>query len=144
METHSIREEIIEIVNKLFVYTDEQKWVNLQNEVFTTNVEFNMSSVGGENKVLTSTEICNQWEAGFKGIDSINHLAGNFIVKIDINEATVFAYATATHFKNNTTNGKTREFVGTYDIGLLMKEYGWRIHKFRYNLKYATGNIDLL
>jgi len=144
METHSIREEIIEIVNKLFVYTDDQKWENLQNEVFTTNIEFDMSSVGGENKMMTSTEICNQWKAGFKGIDSINHLAGNFIVNIDNSEASVFAYATATHYKNNTTNGKTREFVGTYDIGLLKKENGWRIHKFRYNLKYATGNIELL
>lgn len=143
METHSISEEIIEIVNKLFVYTDEQNWENLQKKVFNINVEFDMSSVGGEKKVLTSKEICNQWEEGFKGIDSINHLAGNYIVTIDGKVANVFAYATATHFKNNTSNGKTREFVGTYDIGLIMIENGWRINKFKYNLKYATGNLDL-
>jgi len=35
-----------------------------------------------------------------KGIDSINHLAGNFIIGIDlIPTREVFAYATATHYK---------------------------------------------
>jgi hypothetical protein len=39
----------------------------------------------------------------------------------------VFAYATATHFKKLATNGKTREFVGTYELHLMNTQIGWRI-----------------
>ena len=50
MSTHSIREEIIETVNKLFVYTDNREWKKLQGEVFTNEVDFDMSSIGGDKK----------------------------------------------------------------------------------------------
>jgi len=143
MVTHSIREEIVETVNKLFVYTDSQEWEKLQNEVFTHEVDFDMSSIGGEKKEMTSKVICELWKNGFKDIDSVNHLAGNYIVNIQDATATVFAYATATHYKESAAKGKTREFVGTYDIGLLKPGIGWRIYKFKYDLKYSTGNIDL-
>ncbi|NUY82358.1 nuclear transport factor 2 family protein [Flavobacterium sp. MAH-1] len=143
MTAHSIREEIIEIVNKLFIYTDYQEWQKLQDEIFTREVDFDMSSVGGENKKTTSKAICDLWQQGFKGIDSINHLAGNYIVNIHESIATVFAYATATHYKDTATNGKTREFVGSYDIALVKQPEGWRIFKFKYTLKYANGNLNL-
>jgi hypothetical protein len=143
METHSIKDEIVEIVNKLFVFADNREWEKLQNEVFTQEVEFDMSSLGGEKKELTSKAICELWENGFKDIDSVNHLAGNYIVNVQDTTATVFAYATATHYKKSATNGTTREFVGTYDIGLSKQYIGWRLNKFKYNLKYATGNVDL-
>ena len=48
MVTYSVRDEIIEIVNRLFVYTDNREWMKLQSEVFTGEVYFDMSSVGGE------------------------------------------------------------------------------------------------
>lgn len=143
MIQYSVRDEIIEVVNKLFVYTDNQEWKKLLDEVFTDQIDFDMSSLGGEKAEKTASSVCELWANGFKGIDSVNHLAGNYIVTIKDNAATVFAYATATHFKAAATNGKTREFVGTYNIGLSNQGNGWRINKFRYNLKYATGNTDL-
>ena len=143
MVTYSVRDEIIEIVNRLFVYTDNREWKKLQNEVFTNEVYFDMSSLGGEKAEKTAASICALWEKGFEGVDAVNHLAGNYIVTIHDNTATVFAYATATHYRAAAINGKTREFVGTYDIGLLNQSSGWRIYQFRYNLKYTTGNADL-
>ena len=143
MISYSVRDEIIEIINKLFIYTDQQDWEKLQTEVFSNEVFFDMSSLGGQKEELTSAQICELWENGFKGIDAINHLAGNYLVKIDDNIATVFAYATATHYKESATKGKTREFVGTYDIHLMKHGFGWRIYQFKYDLKYMTGNIDL-
>lgn len=143
MITYSIRDEIIEIVNKLFIYTDNQDWEKLQTEIFSNDVFFDMSSIGGKKEEMSSKDICALWEHGFKGIDAINHLAGNYLVKIDNHLAEVFAYATATHFKEAATKGKTREFVGTYQIGLLKHGFGWRIYQFKYDLKYMSGNIDL-
>ncbi len=95
------REEIIEIVNKLFIFTDDQDWLGLQNEVFTENVHLDMSSLGGEAIDTTAKEICVMWEKGFDGLDAVNHLAGNYLVKTKDDEALVFAYATATHFKKS-------------------------------------------
>ncbi|HZG24966.1 MAG TPA: nuclear transport factor 2 family protein [Chitinophagaceae bacterium] len=143
MITFSIRDEIVEVINKLFVYTDTQEWEKLQSEVFSENVLFDMSSLGGNKMDTTSREICEIWRNGFVGIDSINHLAGNYLVQIHDTTATVFAYATATHYKESATKGKTREFVGTYNIGLMKYGSVWRIYQFKYNLKYSTGNIDL-
>ena len=143
MEKYSVRDEIVEVVNRLFIYTDMQEWDKLQKEVFTNSVEFDMSSMGGDKAEKPAKEICETWEAGFAGIDSINHLAGNYVTQIEHQTAAVFAYATATHFKKAATKGRTREFTGTYNIGLTKTALGWRINQFRYNLKYATGNIEL-
>ena len=67
---------------------------------------------------------------------------GQTCLKLNNNSADVFAYATATHYNNSAVNGKTREFVGSYNIHLLKVEEVWKIDKFKYNLKYATGNLE--
>jgi hypothetical protein len=143
MEHFSKREQIVEVVNKLFVYTDYQEWDKLQYDVFTTELYFDMSSLGGEAKTTTAKEVCDMWRAGFEGLDAVNHLAGNYLVRISGDTADVFAYATATHYKNAATSGKTREFVGSYNLHLIQTEGGWRIDIFKYNLKYANGNLSL-
>jgi hypothetical protein len=45
MEKFSIRDEIVEVINKLFIYTDMQEWDKLQDEIFTNEVLFDMSSL---------------------------------------------------------------------------------------------------
>ena len=143
MENFSVRDMIVEVINKLFIYTDMQQWDKLQAEVFTENVSFDMSSIGGDKATKTSKEICEAWRQGFVGLDAINHLSGNYLIDIKENEADVFAYATATHYKKATTKGTTREFVGTYEIHVKAIEGKWKIDAFKYNLKYASGNMDL-
>ena len=142
MENYSVRDEIIEIANKLFVYTDAQNWRALQKEVFTPNVHFDMSSINGKNREMSAVEICEDWRKGFENIDAVNHLAGNYLVDIQNNSANVFAYATATHYKKDASKGTVREFVGTYNLHLIKTDEGWRIDAFQYNLKYAAGNIN--
>ncbi len=144
MVIYSIRDEIVEVINKLFVYTDMQEWEKLQNEVFSDDVFFDMSSVGGqEGSETTSKAICEIWRNGFAGIDAVNHLAGNYLIQINDVTASVLAYATATHYKESATRGKTRDFVGTYNISLMKHGIGWRIYEFKYNLRFTNGNIDL-
>ena len=118
------RENLCEIANKLFIYTDNQDWEKLKSEVFADDVLFDMTSLGGDVGMKTAQQICDEWAAGFEGIDSINHLAGNYLVRIDGGEAAVFAYATATHYKESAQNGKTREFVGTYDLHFIEQQVG--------------------
>lgn len=144
MTAFTPREELVEIVNKLFVYTDEQQWEKLQTEIFSEKVALDMSSLNGPNQTFTAVEICNMWADGFKGIDAVNHLGGNYLVHfLNDTAASVYAYATATHYKQNASKGQTREFVGTYDLKLKKEENGWRIHAFKYQLKYMSGNAAL-
>lgn len=139
------REQIVEIVNKLFVYTDNQEWTKLQDEVFTSNIELDMISMGAEkSEIVSSREICYRWEKAFEELDAIHHQAGNYIVKVDGDRADVYAYAIASHFKAGAKKGKTREFVGSYDFHLTKTLGGWRIDKFKYNLQYSTGNMALV
>lgn len=144
MSAFTDREQIVEIINKLFIYTDHRKWDQLQQEVFYQQVHLDMSSLGGEARILSAQEICKNWEEGFKDIDVINHLGGNFLVTITGAVAQVFAYATATHYKKSAKRGTTRDFVGSYEFELRKETAGWRIEKMTYNLRYALGNLQLI
>ena len=136
MSTFSTRDEIIEVVNRLFVYTDQQEWDKLMKDVFTELVNFDMSSLNAvPAKQMMATEICEMWKQGFKEIDAVHHHAGNHLVTAKEETAEVFCYATATHYrKPPDTSVKT--FVGTYTLNLIRRKSGWRINGFRYNMKY--------
>jgi hypothetical protein len=147
MELKSKREAIVELVNKLFVYTDSRQWNRLLKDVFKEKVLFDMSSLGaGPAKELTASAICDMWNSGFSGIDQVHHQAGNIIVNFageNEGEAEVFCYAIASHYKAAATQGKTREFVGSYNLHASFTDLGWRLDGFKYNLKYTTGNSEL-
>jgi hypothetical protein len=146
MVAKSKREEVVELVNKLFVYTDSRQWSKLLKEVFAVNVQFDMSSMGaGSAKELTAQSICDMWNGGFEGLDYIHHQAGNYIVdfKSDDTDADVLCYATASHYRKAAIHGKTREFIGSYKIHASFTDLGWRIDGFTYHLKYVSGNEEL-
>jgi hypothetical protein len=146
MELKSKREAIVELVNRLFVYTDSRQWSKLTKEVFKEKVWFDMSSLGGgPAKELNAGAICEMWNSGFAGIDQVHHQAGNIIVDF-VDEGpgrSIYCYATASHYKAAATQGKTREFVGSYNLHASFTDLGWRLDGFKYNLKYATGNAEL-
>lgn len=139
------REEIIELVNRLFVYTDEQDWKRLTGEVFTPMVVFDMSSLGGQPPAkIASTTIAENWKQGFGGLDHVYHQSGNFIVKFtEEGQAQVSCYAIAVHHRKLAKLGSTREFFGTYDIMCVLTDIGWRINGLRYNSKFIRGNQNL-
>jgi len=145
MELKSKHDSVIELVNKLFVYTDLQHWDKILNEVFMEEVTFDMSAAGGgPKKTWKAGDICTMWKQGLAGVDQIHHQSGNFIVNFrGDDEANIFCYAIATHYKDSAVNGKIREFVGSYDLIASFTDIGWRLSAFKYNLKYIHGNKDL-
>jgi hypothetical protein len=145
MQSLTTREEIIELANKLFIYTDHFQWPQLLEEVFTEEVYFDMSSAGGGDPAkLKATQICDNWQKGLADLDAVHHQAGNYIViQPDANTAHVFCYAIALHYKKSATQGQTREFVGSYDLSFVLTDVGWRISGFKYNMKYINGNVEL-
>jgi hypothetical protein len=148
MEVKSKRDAVVELVNKLFIYTDTRQWNKLLKDVFKEKVLFDMSSLGsGPAKELNASEICEMWKKGFEGIDHIHHQSGNFIVEFngetEAVEAKILCYAIASHYKESAKKGKVREYVGTYELHASFTDLGWRLDTFKYNLKYITGNAEL-
>ena len=110
-------------------------------ENFTTKFSTNSVTIDTSNK--PSVKLNNS--EGFKELDAVNHLVGNFLVDLNSdNDAKVFAYATATHHKESAKNGTTRSFFGTYNLKLRKNGNGWRVYYFVFELKFATGNLELV
>lgn len=146
MMTEHIAEkiELTELVNKLFMYCDERRWTELCTEVFTPELWFDMSSAGaGEAGTINASDLCKLWDKGFEGLDAIHHQAGHYLITIDGEEADIFAYAIATHYKQSAQKGHIRSFVGSYNLEAVKTMNGWRLDLFRYNLKYVDGNAGL-
>jgi hypothetical protein len=138
------QKEITDLVNRLFMYTDERNWQGIQNEVFTPSVFFDMeSNGGGAPRTLSAGEITSMWDQGLRDIDEIHHQSGHYIITVNNNAADVYAYGVATHYRAAATRGNTRTFVGSYDIKTERTANGWRINYLKFNLKYLDGNLTL-
>ncbi len=137
------KEKVKEVVNRLFISTDNRDWDEV-SQLFAAEVLFDMTSmVGGKPVMLTPQEIVAAWEKGLKPIKAIHHQTGNYIVNVNQNEASVFCYGIASHYRPNKTNQNTRTFVGSYDFHLVKNGKNWQIDKFKFNLKYIDGNQNL-
>jgi hypothetical protein len=136
--------ELYELANKLFMYVDAQQWDKVLNEVFTKEVWFDMQSAGGgEPKSIAATDICSTWKDGFSGLDAVQHQGGHYLINVNSDEASIFAYAVAFHYKQSAQKGKTRTFVGSYELKAIRTNSGWRMNQFKYNLKFIDGNLSL-
>jgi hypothetical protein len=143
MNSTTEKDQVIETINLLFIHTDNRDWEKVE-ALFTESVVFDMQSVtGARASIMTAREIAGGWETGLKPLKALHHQAGNFLVNIVNNEATVFCYGVAWHYLPNKSGRNTRTFVGSYDMHLLKLDGGWKIDRFKYNLKFIDGNADL-
>ena len=135
---------LTELANKLFMYCDSKDWDKLMNEVFTEDIWFDASSNGaGPASKLKAKQICDMWKQGLSDPDAVHHQAGHYIITVKNDAADMYGYAVATHYKKAATKGPVRTFVGSYDLKAKRTEKGWRLNQFKYNLKYADGNLTL-
>ena len=136
--------ELTELANKLFMYCDSKQWQQLLDEVFLTNIWFDMTSAGGDKPgMIEARTVCKMWSDGFRELDAVHHQAGHYLINVNNDKADIFAYAVATHYKKTATKGTTRAFVGSYDLKAERMPDGWRLSQFKYNLKYIDGNASL-
>ncbi len=138
------KDEILSVVNKLFVYTDTRNWQGILNEVFTKDVLFDMTSLaGGEPAMLPSTAITAAWDEGLKPLEHVHHQTGNFNVAVTGEAAVVNCYGIAYHYRQHPSGNNTRVFVGSYILKLIKLSQGWRINAFTFSKKFIDGNVDL-
>lgn len=145
MQYHNLlaKEEVKQVVNRLFISTDNRDWDTVK-QLFAPTVLFDVTSmVGGDPVTMTPGDIVAAWDKGLKPLKAIHHQAGNYIVSVDQDRAEVFCYGIASHYLPNKTNLNTRIFVGSYNFHLTMNSDTWQIDKFKFNLKYIDGNPNL-
>ncbi len=142
---HSLetKDVLLEILNDFFVETDNRDWPRVM-ATLAPKVVFDMSSMTGEPAVTrTPQEIVQGWDQGLKSLAAIHHQIGNVSIKLHPNEADVFCYGIALHYRPTPSNNNTRRFVGSYNLHLVKLRDTWKIDQFRFNLKFIDGNKDL-
>jgi len=143
VEHLSERQEVVDVVTRLFLATDARDWTGVE-ACFEDEVLFDMSSMGaGPAARVPARSIVEGWEAGLRSIREVHHQTGNHLVRIDVNRATAFCYGVAFHHLPNRSGRNTRIFVGSYDFELQKREGEWRIAAFRFRLKFRDGDLDL-
>ena len=137
------RQAAQDTVTRLFVHTDNREWDKV-SDLFAPTVLFDMTSlVGGEPTEMTPQQIVDAWDQGLKPLKAIHHQTGNYLVTLTEDGAQVFCYGIASHYLPNKTNQNTRTFVGSYDFHLVKVDDAWKIDRFKFNLKYLDGNMEL-
>jgi len=135
--------DVIAAANRLFICTDSRDWQCVR-DVFAPEVLFDMASLaGGQPSRLTPQQIVDSWDQGLKNLTAIHHQAGNYQVTLKGNEADLFCYGIAFHYLPNPSNQNTRTFVGSYNLHLIRTPAGWKLDRFKFNLKYIDGNKNL-
>ncbi|HWQ19686.1 MAG TPA: nuclear transport factor 2 family protein [Methanotrichaceae archaeon] len=136
-----MKDEIIDIVNRLFIYTDERDWEAVK-DLFADEVLFDMTSMsGGEPATLRPQQIVDGWDSGLKKLKSIHHQAGNYVVDVREEDADLFGYGIAFHYLPNPTNRNSRIFVGSYDLHFIRAEESWKIDEFKFNLWGKSSGV---
>ncbi len=133
---------IQERINKLFIATDQKDWETVE-QCFAPKVMLDYSSMTGQSaSEVTPKQITDSWKSILPGFEYTHHQLGNYIIREEKGQATVFCYGTATHYIEN-DNDNIWTVVGSYDFDLEQKASGWQISKMTFNFKYQSGNAQL-
>jgi hypothetical protein len=142
----TLRQAVEDAVVRMFVATDERDWATLET-CFTDPFTLDMTSmVGGAPATMTPAQVVAVWRQGFEPLDQVHHQIGNLRTTLDPQtpgRARVRCYGTAHHYRAQASDGKTRTFVGTYEIDLVDAAAGWRIERLAFLLKFIDGNLRL-
>jgi hypothetical protein len=143
-EALAVRQQVEDLVVKMFVATDERDWAALES-CFTDPFVLDMTSmVGGSPATMTPRQVAAAWADGFKPLSHVHHQVGNFQTTVSGSTATVRCYGIALHHRSGiAAEAKTRRFVGTYDLDLTGTDAGWRISRLEFKLKFIDGNLEL-
>ena len=144
LEALAARQDVEDVVVKMFVATDERDWPTLES-CFTDPFVLDMTSmVGGAPATMTPRQVAAAWAEGFKSLSHVHHQVGNFRTAISGSTATVRCYGIALHHRSDiSAEEKSRRFVGTYELDFSATDRGWRISRLRFNLKFIDGNLAL-
>ena len=130
--------DVADVVVRLFVSTDRRDWAGVE-ACLAPRLVLDM----GEPLERTGAEVAAMWEEGLRPIDQVHHQMGNLQVSVAGEEASASCYGTAFHHRKVQDPRRTRVFVGSYAIHLVRMGGRWRIDRFKFDLAFIEGNLEL-
>lgn len=119
----SRRDEIIEMITRLFWHTDHHEWERVV-AVFADEVRLDYTSLqGGQPTVQTPDQIVDGWRAFFTTVPAHQHLVSNHLVALEGERAAVTAQFIATHQWED----RSWTLGGDYAFSLRRDGNDWRI-----------------
>lgn len=79
-----------------------------------------------------------------EGLDSSQHLLGNYVVDIKGDRARTTCYLHAQHYLENTAGGDTYTVGGTYEDEIIRTRDGWKIKHRKLITTWVEGNHDVI
>jgi hypothetical protein len=135
--------KIIEAYSAVFLNSDARHWNKVQSS-FADTVHLDYTSLSGQPATdVKSGDIIKAWSSSLPKFNFTMHYLTNHVVSIHENHATASCYGHAIHQLKGAEGGDFWEVYGTYDFELQKMNDEWKIISFRYNHKYAGGNLNL-
>ena len=141
------RLDLIELVNKLFTYTDARKWDELLNNVFCDklNLDYNSLWVGsGKRLNVSKNDITKEWNTILGKLDCTMHCITNIIINLDKNiNLKEWLNDEKSNEKevNNSFNDYNNKEICRYAI---IECYGTADHYYKKNNWQCAGSYKLL
>lgn len=140
----SDRDTVVETINRLFWYVDQQLWDDLET-VFADGVFLDYTSLnGGDPAAVPAPDIIAAWQASLGGLAATQHLVSNHLVTLDGDSAEVTAQFIATHLLPNPHGAPTWTLGGHYLFELQGEGDRWRIAAITMTATWATGNQHIM
>lgn len=137
------RGKILDVIYALFLDTDNKNWESVE-QYFSPKVRINMAAgSNGDHDEMTPVEVVGAWRSNLKNVMHVHHQISNFRVKTEDDLATAHFNGIALHNIEAPNGYVTKNFVGTYEIGLERVFDSWKVHTFFFRLKFIDEQIRL-
>jgi hypothetical protein len=133
---------IRQIVDLLFIYTDQKAWSQARQLFVDGPIEVDMSSLSGGGPVqMTADDLLAGFSVGLHEEKLSHHMATNYQITLNGDEAEVWTHGYAWNRLLNYHGGSDLwETWGNYRFSLRRTAQGWRLSAIRYFAKYNRGN----
>ena len=133
---------IRQLVDELFITTDLKDWTVVRALFSDGALEVDMSSlVGGGPVQMTADQLIDGFRAGLHPGKVSHHLATNYRIEVDGDQATVWCHGYAWNRVPALPAGSDLwETWGNYRLTCRRVGHGWRLDGFRYYSKLTRGN----
>jgi hypothetical protein len=135
------RQDISDLLIRYAMALDARDW-SLLRTCFTRSAVAEYGTLGltceGVDAII---ETCRR-ELG--GLDSSQHLVGNFVVEVNGGEACATSYLHAQHYLVSATGDNTFVVAGTYRDRIARTPEGWRIVHRKLEPSWTSGNAGLV
>ena len=135
------RQAIVVLLIQYAVALDTRNW-KLLEQCFLPDAVADYGEGAGHNEGYPAIEETVRYF--LEGLDSSQHLLGNYVVKIEGDHATTTCYLHAQHYLEQTEGGDTYTVGGTYEDEIVRTVDGWRIKHRKLMVTWVEGNPDLV